>query len=572
MNTTFKNKEYEIKIWSNEILGAFVGADTETTMAPFTSTPELITFQAMDGKCVYYVPLNLLDSFFKVNSHSTFIFHNAPFDIDVICKFMDNKNYFHSMIEEDRVRDTQIMYKLLHLATIGFIPFKSNLAMLTEKFLGETLEKDDEVRCNFEQFKGVNICDIPSDFLAYGANDAIATYLLYTVLYNHTASCGSSTLLSHQIQLVGSIALNRIYKRGIGFNLDEAQNKVKEIDSKIEYHQAQLLNYGWQRGKKGCNDKYEDIVTNFFKLDLPKTESGVISSKSEDLQKYSDNPFIYNYLKFHELEKLSSFVRGIETDRIHPRYNAILNTGRTSCSKPNFQQLPREGGIRELFVAKKNHTFIITDYSAIELVTLAQITYKRYGFSKMMDMINDGVDLHKYYASVMNECSIEEVTKQMRQEAKAANFGFPGGLGIETFIEFSKGYGLKISPEKAQEMKNVWFEAFPEMELYMKEEDKDEAAWTMSGRKRAGASFCARKNTPFQGAAADGAKLALYGLDHAGFDVVGFVHDEIISEVPIRMAEQKLKEQERIMIEQMQLICPDVKVSVESMISKEYTK
>ena len=259
--------------------------------------------------------------------------------------------------------------------------------------------------------------------------------------------------------------------------------------------------------------------------------------------------------------------------RVHPRYNPILNTGRTSCSSPNFQQLPKNGGIRELFVAAPDHTFIISDYSAIELVTLAQITYMKFGESRMMEMINDGVDLHRYYASVLHGISPEAVTKQQRQEAKAANFGFPGGLGIETFIEFSRGYDLELSTDHAQNMKDAWFEAFPEMRLYMNEEESgDESVFTMSGRKRANATYCARKNTPFQGSAADGAKIALYNLDLHGFKLVGFVHDEIISEVPVCDAERLLPKQEQIMINAMRIITPDVKVAVESVISNFYTK
>lgn len=569
LNIRFNGEQYAVKIWNGEKLGRFIAVDTETDFRPFTETPDIATCQIFDGTTAYYVPLDRIEEIFNLDS--TFIFHNFPFDCDVVCKLLDDRNFFHSMIESDKIKDTNLLYKLVHLATVGFVPHKSNLAFLTDKFLNETLEKDDR-RENFAQFIGKDINEIPQEYLDYGARDVIATYHLYHVLHSLATASGSSTLLSHQIQLVGALALNRIYKRGIGFDLINSKEKLAELEKEMKYHSAQLINYGWERGRKGSKEKYEYIVKNFCGIELPTTETGTISSKSEDLAPHRDHPFINSYLKFHELEKLSTFIRDINNDRIHPRYNAILNTGRTSCSNPNFQQLPREGGIRELFVAKSGHTFIITDYSAIELVTLAQITYQRYGFSKMRDMINDGIDLHKYYASVMHDCSIDEVTKQWRQEAKAANFGFPGGLGIETFIEFSRGYGLDISTSQAQQMKNVWFQAFPEMEHYMNEVEPNEAVFTMSGRKRANASFCARKNTPFQGAAADGAKLALYELDRVGINVVGFVHDEVISEVPLGMELSLKEEQEQIMINQMAIICPDVRVSVESMISEVYTK
>ena len=78
----------------------------------------------------------------------------------------------------------------------------------------------------------------------------------------------------------------------------------------------------------------------------------------------------------------------------------------------------------------------------------------------MLDKINEGEDLHKFYASVMHGCETNQVTKEWRQEAKAANFGFPGGLGTKTFIQFSSGYGLEISESEAMRMKDAWHAAF----------------------------------------------------------------------------------------------------------------
>lgn len=570
LKAQYNHIDYDIKIWAGEKLGNHIAIDTETTITPFTETPDLITFQAMDGNCAYYVELSDLDRFFKVNNNNTFIAHNAPFDVDVICRFFEDKNFFHKIISEDRLKDTQLLYKLQHLAVAGWVPFKSSLNLLSEKYFNETLNKEGEERTSFAQFKGMSVNEIDPSYLMYGALDAIATYKVYHVLMSIIKSKGKNEL-SHNIQIKGGIALNRIYKRGIGFNINAAQEKLKELEIEMDYAATQLCNFGWIRGQKGCQKKYEDIIAEHG-ISLPKTESGDLSSKSDDLLEYKYIPFIKHYMRFHELEKLSSFIRDLKDERIHPRYNNILNTGRTSCSKPNFQQLPREGGIRELFVAKPGHTFIITDYSAIELATLAQITYKMFGESTMMDRINEGEDLHRYYASVLHNCKPELVTKKQRQEAKAANFGFPGGLGIDTFIQFSRGYGLELTQEEATEMKNAWFTAFPEMKLYMQYREKDDAAITMSGRVRGGASFCARKNTPFQGAAADGAKLALYNLDIFGFNTVGFVHDEIISEVPVDEAVEMCSAQEQIMVDSMKEICVNVKVGVESTISNHYCK
>jgi DNA polymerase I-like protein with 3'-5' exonuclease and polymerase domains len=96
--------------------------------------------------------------------------------------------------------------------------------------------------------------------------------------------------------------------------------------------------------------------------------------------------------------------------------------------------------------------------------------------------------------------------------------------------------------------------------------------FTLTGRKRGNTTYCAEKNTPFQGLAADGAKLAMYELCKEGFTITGFVHDEIICEVPEENVEELKNKMEEIMIKGMKKVVPDVAVGVESEVSKYYTK
>ena len=572
MKVAFLNKTFEIEFWADQQLGNVIAIDTETTMVPFTDTPDLITFQAFDGNRLFYVRETDVQKFMGQHGESNLVFHNAPFDVDVICKHLDDKNYFDKWVQHNRLWDTQMLYKLLKLATQGSVPYKSSLALVTKELFNEELNKDVEIRTNFQEYHGIALEQMPDHFLAYGALDVLATFFVFHSLRASINSTGSSTQLSHQIQIAGAIALNRTYKNGIGFDLDKAQSLLADLNSQISLQRDILALYGWSRGFKGSKEAYERVVGQHLDLPLPRTEDGSISSKAEDLLPYRSHQFVDSYLKFIELEKESTFIRDLNNEKIHPRYNYLVNTGRTSCSKPNFQQLPREGEIRNCFVSNNNAVFIITDYSAIELCSLAQVTYSRYGHSKMRELINEGRDLHRYYASVLHGITEEEVTKQQRQEAKAANFGFPGGLGIETFIKFSHGYGLTLSIDKAQQMKDAWFRAFPEVQEYLNEQEPDESTWTLTGRKRAQASYCARKNTPFQGLAADGAKLALYNLDLQGFTLRGFVHDEIITEVASGSAEVLKQVQEDIMINSMSIVIPDVKIAVESQISDRYCK
>lgn len=568
----FNGREVQISEWNGERLGSLVACDTETTFTPFHITPELCTVQVYGGGNVaYYVPINKLPLLFNLHYDTVFVFHNAPFDLDVLATKM-GRDFLYDLVDRGKVRDTYILHKLYHLGTIGYVPFKASLAHLSETYINVVLEKSDDVRLTFEQYKGKPIKDIPIEHLEYGAKDAIATFDIYLALISRVSSIDKmGTLLSHDIQVKGDIALFHTHKNGIGFDLRARDKWMLDMEAKLEAESDVLASWGWVRGLKGLQDRYEQIVKLLGIADeLPRTNKGDISSKGEDLEPFKHIPFVEAYIKFHELEKATSFVRDITEGRVHPRYNLLVNTGRTSCSKPNFQQLPKVGGVREMFRASKGNTFIITDYNAIELATLAQVTYDRYGKSAMRDRINAGECLHYYYASVMHECDVKDVSKKQRQEAKAANFGFPGGLGIDTFIQFSAGYGLELTSQKASKMRNTWFKAFPEMDMYMQGEVGH--VFTRTGRRRANTSYCAEKNTPFQGLAADGGKLALYELDKAGFKIVGWVHDEVLTEVSEKNVEEMKILQEDIMIKAMRMVVPDVNIGVESMISKVYTK
>ena len=566
----FDNRIFTIKKWNGEKLSSIIAIDTETTFVPFTETPDCATIQAYDGKnTIYYVSIDHWNFFFNTNKESHMVFHNFPFDADVLCKVVINKDYFHTKIEQETIWDTSILWRLYHLATIGYVPPMQqwSLKYISKRLLNIDIIKD-ETRENFGQFLNTPVENIPSNFLEYGAIDVICTYKCYMNLKIKVQGTGSTTNLSHQIQLAGSLALNRVYKRGIGFDVESRNKFITEIDSKLNPLKERLSTYGYVVGQKG-NKEMWNLAIDYLEITLPKNDDGTYSMKIEDLKPYERrHEFIADFIQYSALKQASDFVRPLSTDRVHPRYDSIKNTGRTGCSKPNFQNIPRLGGIREMYKAKEGYTFVITDYAAIELATLAQVTYNKYGNSVMRDRINDGEDLHKYYASVLYNKDVKDVTKAERQSAKAANFGFPGGLGIETFKEFATGYDLDIDDNEAREMKRAWFSAFPEMVQYMKEEEQ--STWTITGRKRANASYCAGKNTPFQGLAADGAKIALYNMDLEGINVVGFVHDEIISEVPLDQVNEYKEKQEKIMIDSMRIVCPDVKVAVESEISERY--
>jgi len=146
---------------------------------------------------------------------------------------------------------------------------------------------------------------------------------------------------------------------------------------------------------------------------------------------------------------------------LHPSYSVMVRTGRTSCSSPNIQQIPKSSDFRQTFTASPGYFLLAVDYSFIELLTFAATALRRYGWSDMADVIKKGVDPHAHTAAMMlnvplaefltwkdNEAVAEKkivdgkevVIKfkdkydQARQAAKPVNFGVPGGLGVASLV------------------------------------------------------------------------------------------------------------------------------------------
>jgi hypothetical protein len=234
-----------------------------------------------------------------------------------------------------------------------------------------------------------------------------------------------------------------------------------------------------------------------------------------------------------------------------------LNTGRVKDKKSRAQRLRK--GVRQAFRPREGRVFISADFPQLELYTLAEWCYKRFGFSKLGDMLNDGLDPHLAFAAQLAGVTYEEADRRLqagdaevktfRQCAKAFNFGKPGGMGDAKFqLSARKLYGVELTREKIKEYDQRWRDTFPEMRLHFAEVnarfggDRDavqvESVYTK--RWRGGCWYCAACNDGFQGLGADCAKSALCLVAEAeyadpssplyGSRAVAFVHDELVEE------------------------------------------
>lgn len=301
----------------------------------------------------------------------------------------------------------------------------------------------------------------------------------------------------------------------------------------------------------------------FEKLMLPggkKTKTGW-STNADTLEKLRDkHPIVNRVLDYRTLTKLKStyadgLLKVIEADgRIRTSFQmTVTDTGRLSSREPNLQNIPvrKDLGaeIRKMFVAAPGSVLVDADYSQIELRLLAHIS----GDENMICAFQSGEDIHTVTASQVFGVPPEAVTKQMRSNAKAVNFGIVYGISA-----WSLAQDIGVSNQEAKAYMDAYLSKYSGVREYQKrvveQARADGFVRTVYGRRRAlpelkSSNFQLRAfgervalNMPIQGAAADIIKLAMVRVhrrlkeERLAARLILQVHDELIVECPAEEA------------------------------------
>ena len=267
----------------------------------------------------------------------------------------------------------------------------------------------------------------------------------------------------------------------------------------------------------------------------------------------TEHDFPRRILDWRQLSKLKSTYTDAlqdhinkDTGRVHTSYSiAGASTGRLASTDPNLQNIPirsEEGRrIREAFVAEEGKVLVALDYSQIELRILAHIA----DIPELKQAFKDGIDIHALTASEMFNVPLDEMTPDIRRQAKAINFGVIYGIS-----GFGLARNLRIPRAEAQGFIDRYFERFPGIRGYMNDTKafaKEHGyVQTLFGRKihtpeisakgpRAGFAQRAAINAPIQGTAADVIRRAMIRMPDAIKDIPATmllqVHDELLFEV-----------------------------------------
>ncbi|MBS4222702.1 DNA polymerase I [Lederbergia citrea] len=376
------------------------------------------------------------------------------------------------------------------------------------------------------------------------------------------------TDLFFELELPLSLILAKMEYTGVKVDVEkleemkaEIAERLKEIEARIHEHAGEKFN---------INSPKQLGVILFDNLGLPvikKTKTGY-STSADVLEKLEhEHEIIREILNYRQLGKLqSTYIEGLlkvvhsDSNKVHTRFNQVLtSTGRLSSIDPNLQNIPirlEEGRkIRKAFIpSEKDWVIFAADYSQIELRVLAHIAKDE----KLMEAFTNNMDIHTKTAMDVFHVEADEVTSNMRRQAKAVNFGIVYGIS-----DYGLSQSLGITRKEAGQFIDRYLQSFPGVKNYMEDiivEARDNGfVSTVLHRRRYIPEITSRNfnlrsfaertamNTPIQGSAADIIKKAMIDMA-ARLEKEGLrtrlllqVHDELIFEAPQDEIE-KLKE------------------------------
>ncbi|KKP67007.1 MAG: polymerase protein [Candidatus Moranbacteria bacterium GW2011_GWE1_35_17] len=378
---------------------------------------------------------------------------------------------------------------------------------------------------------------------------------------------------------INGIKINEIIFKGIS---EKISVQLEHLEKKIQELAGKSFN---------VNSTQQLSIILFEDLKLPaegikKNKTGY-STAAPELEKLKGTHEIIEKIEtYRELFKLkTTYLDNIpllikEDGRIHTTFKQeVAATGRLSSENPNLQNIPIKSDIgkiiRVAFEAEEEKVFVSADYSQIDLRVMAHMSNDK----KMKEAFWAGEDIHTKTAMEVNNTTISKVTKKMRQEAKALNFGIIYGMGTFGFAQ-----SANISRAEAKKFIDEYMENFSQVAQFIKNTKesakKDEFVETETGRRRYlseinSPNFMVQSaaermaiNMPIQGLAADIMKLAMikvyeYYKNNEAVKIILQIHDEIILEVDEDKAPEVAKKTKEIMEKVYPLSVPltvDVKI------------
>ncbi len=378
----------------------------------------------------------------------------------------------------------------------------------------------------------------------------------------------SNCYFSYELPLLE--VLGEIENNGIAVDVKKLGELSKEFAEKIVILTKEIFDLAGQEFNIASSQQLSEVLFNKLNLESSKKskKTGALSTNAQVLEELAGDGHIIaeKILEFRKFSKLKNTYADAlpkeinpKTGRIHSNFLSTATvTGRLSSHNPNLQNIPikTEDGrkIRQCFIAQNGNFLISADYSQIELRVIASVA----NIENLKQAFREGKDIHRITASQVFHVAENEVTNEMRSNAKAINFGIIYGISA-----FGLARNLGIGRAEAGEYIKSYFAAYPGIQEFMKNTIEFARTHgfvqTLSGRKcfipeinnkngmlRAEAERFAI-NAPIQGGAADIIKMAMLNIsgklkEHKlQSKIISQIHDELLLEAPEAEVEQVKK-------------------------------
>ena len=481
------------------------------------------------------------------------ILHNMKFDALVVDKYNINiKNYDDTMLMSYSIGSGGIRHKLDTLIKYYF----DHDAISFKDLIGSGKDK--------KTFQELPIKEAGK----YAAEDADMTLRLWKRFKSSMVKDKQVKIYEIIEKPLAQVIMN-MENHGISVDVNKLNELSVNFEEKLKNLEKSCYKLIGEEINLGSPKQVGEIL--FDKLELPggkKTSTGSWSTNAEILENLANEGYDFpkTLLEWRALSKLKTTYTdrlptylNIKTNRIHSSFAmATTSTGRLASSDPNLQNIPIRSDdgrmIRKAFIPEKGNVLISSDYSQIELRLIAHIADER----NLINAFLDEIDIHSSTASEVFNIPLNEMTPDIRRNAKAINFGIIYGISA-----FGLAKQLNISRTEASEFIKAYFKKYPSIRDYMDETKKyaNENGYvkTLLGRKclveeinsknAATRSFMERAaiNAPIQGSAADIIKRAMIILgNHKNLakletKMLLQVHDELIFETKKENCEESMK-------------------------------
>ena len=488
------------------------------------------------------------------DSNEKIIGQNIKFDKNILARYGINISSIKN--------DTMMMSYVLDASAT-----RHNLDALSSYYLNYKTSTFEDVAG--KGVKQVTFDKVPiAEATHYAAEDADITLRLYEELVTKLEAVESLKALNQEIEIPLIEVLSEMEQNGAILNSKILNAQSKDLENRIKKLEKSAYDLAGEEFNLGSTKQLREIF--FDKLGyrvIKKTPGGQPSTDEKVLAELAEEYELPKVLLEHRtLSKLKSTYTdklpgqiSNSTGKVHTSFHqAVTTTGRLSSSDPNLQNIPirTEDGrrIRQAFEPSEGHRFISADYSQIELRVMAHMS-KDEGLLKAFQ---EGEDVHSKTASEVFNVDIEEVTTDLRRNAKAINFGLIYGISA-----FGLGKQLGITRNLAAEYMAMYFEKYPGVKEYMESTKKlaGENGYieTLFGRRlylrdinasnamRRQASERAAINAPVQGTAADIMKIAMIKMHkliketNIDAKLILQVHDELILDTPAKEIDQVIE-------------------------------